>query len=42
MMTIEWTNIVLAVITMLSGWATYWFNRRKHRQDVEGLKADNR
>ena len=42
MMTMEWTSIVLAVITMLSGWATYWFDRRKHRQEVEGLKADNR
>lgn len=42
MMTIEWTSIVLAVITMLSGWATYWFDRRKHRQEVESLKADNR
>ena len=36
------TGITLAIITMLSGWATYWFDRRKHRQEVEGLKADNR
>ena len=36
------TGIILAIITMLSGWATYWFDRRKHRQEVEGLKADNR
>ena len=27
---------------MLSGWATWWLDRRKHRQEVEGLKADNR
>ena len=38
----EWTSIILAAITMLSGWATFWFDRRKHRQEVEGLKADNR
>lgn len=36
------TGIILAIITMLSGWATYWFDRKKHRQEVEGLKADNR
>ena len=42
MRTIEWTSIVLAVITMLSGWATFWFDRRKHRQEIESLKADNR
>jgi hypothetical protein len=41
-MMIEWTSIILAVITMLSGWATYWFDRRKHRLEVEGLMADNR
>ena len=40
--TIDLTAIVLALITMVSGWVTYWFDRRKHRQEVEGLKADNR
>jgi hypothetical protein len=34
--------IVLAVLTMVSGWATWWLDRRKLRQEVEGLKADNR
>lgn len=42
MMTLDYTAIVLAVLTMLSGWVTYWLDRRKHKQEVEGLKADNR
>ena len=42
MTTNDLTAIVLAVIGMVSGWATYWFDRRKHKQEVEGLKADNR
>ena len=42
MMTLDYTAIALAVLTMVSGWVTYWFDRRKHRQEVEGLKADNR
>ena len=40
--TLDYTAIVLALIGMLSGWATWWLDRRKHRQEVEGLKADNR
>jgi hypothetical protein len=40
--TIDVTAIVLALIGMVSGWVTYWFDRRKHRQEVEGLMADNR
>jgi hypothetical protein len=42
MMTLDYTAIALALIGMLSGWATWWLDRRKHRQEVEGLKADNR
>ena len=42
MMTLDYTAIVLAVLTMVSGWITYWFDRRKHRQEVNGLMADNR
>jgi hypothetical protein len=41
-LTIEWTSIILAVIGMVSGWATWWLDRRRHKQEVEGLKADNR
>ena len=39
---IDLTAIVLAVIGMVSGWATYWFDRKKHRQEIESLKADIR
>ena len=42
MMTLDYSAIVLALIGMVSGWATYWLDRRKHRQEVDGLKADNR
>lgn len=42
METFDVTAIILAVIGMVSGWVTYWLDRRKHRQEIEGLKADNR
>ena len=42
MMTLDYTSIVLAVITMVSGWVTCWLDRRRHKQEIEGLKADNR
>ena len=40
--TIEWTSVILALIGMVSGWVTWWLDRRRHKQEVEGLKADNR
>ena len=40
--TIEWTSIILALIGMVSGWVTWWLDRRRHQHEVEGLKADNR
>ena len=42
MMTLDYSAIVLAVIGMVSGWATYWFDRRRHKHEVESLRADNR
>lgn len=42
MMVIEWTSIAVALIGMVSGWMSWWLDRRRHRQEVEGLKADNR
>ena len=42
MIVIEWTSVVLAVIGMVSGWFSWWLDRRRHKQEVEGLKADNR
>ena len=42
MVQIEWTSVVLAVVGVLSGWFTWWLDRRRHRQEEEGLKADNR
>lgn len=42
MTTFDLTAIVLAMIGMVSGWVTYWLDRRRHKHEVEGLKADNR
>jgi len=41
MMTLEWTSIILGMLTMLSsfGWI---FDRRRHKHEMEGLRADNR
>lgn len=37
----DWTSIILGVITLLGG-CGWLLDRHKHRQEVEGLKADNR
>ena len=36
---IDISAIILAVIGMVSGWATYWFDRRKHKVEVKNLEA---
>lgn len=40
-MMINWTEVILGVFTLLStcGW---FVSGRKHRQEIESLKADNR
>ena len=38
---IGWTSIILAVISFLSGLG-WMLDRKKHRQEVESLRADNR
>ena len=42
METMDLTAIVLALITMVSGWVSWYLDRRKHKQEVKGLQADNR
>ena len=42
MNTIDISAIILSLITMVSGWVGFWLDRRKHRQEIESLKADNR
>jgi hypothetical protein len=42
MFTLDITAIVLAILGMVGGWINWLFDRRKHRQEVESLKADNR
>lgn len=41
MMNLDWTEIILGIMTLVGGcgWAV---NQHKYRQEVEGLKADNR
>jgi hypothetical protein len=38
---INWTELILGVMTLLGG-CGWVIDRKKHRQEVEGLKADNR
>ena len=40
--TLDVSAIMLALIGMVSGWGTFWLDRRKHQQEVESLRADNR
>ena len=42
MITLDITAIVLAILGMVGGWLNWFLDRRKHRQEVESLKADNR
>lgn len=37
----NWLNWVLAVLTLVAG-GGWLFDRKKHRQDIESLRADNR
>lgn len=37
----DWTSIILGIITLLGG-CGWLVDRRKYRQEVESLKADNR
>ena len=38
---IEWTNVILGVITLLGG-CGWVIDRKKHKQEIESLKADIR
>ena len=40
-MALDWSNIILGLLTLLGG-CGWLLDRKKHRQEVEGLKADNR
>ena len=41
MANLDWTNIILGMMTLL-GCCGWFVEGRKHKQAVEGLKADNR
>lgn len=41
MVNLDWTSIVLGILTLIGG-CGWIVDRRKHKQEVEGLKADNR
>ena len=38
---IDWSNIILGILTLLGG-CGWLIDRKKHRQEIESLKADNR
>lgn len=42
MNTIDITAIVLALVGMVSGWITWFFDRKKHKQEVESMRNDNK
>ena len=37
----EWLNWVLSVLTLVAG-GGWLFDRKRHRQEVESIRADNR
>lgn len=41
MMNLDWTEIILGIMTLVGG-CGWVVNQHKYRQEVEGLKADNR
>lgn len=41
MWNMDWTSIVLGMMTLLGG-CGWLFDRKRHKQEVESLKADNR
>lgn len=38
---IDWTSLILGLLTFLNGFG-WFFDRRRHKQEIESLKADNR
>ena len=40
-MALYWSNIILGILTLLGG-CGWLIDRKKHRQEIESLKADNR
>ena len=40
-MALDWTNIILGLLTLLGG-CGWLIDHKKHRQEIESLKADNR
>ena len=40
-MALDWSNIILGILTLLGG-CGWLIDRKKHRQEIESLKADNR
>ncbi len=40
-MALDWSNIILGLLTLLGG-CGWLIDRKKHRQEIESLKADNR
>lgn len=41
MYTLDITAIILAILGMVGGWVSFFLDRKKHKQEVESLKADN-
>lgn len=42
MIEIQWTELILAVTTIISGVVTHLINKKKYGQEIKKLEADNR
>lgn len=40
MIEINWTEIIIAVVGMMSGWVSWWLDRKKHKEEVKALKVE--
>ena len=40
MFEINWTEIIIAVVGMMSGWVSWWLDRKRHKQEVKNMAAE--
>ena len=40
MFEINWTEIIIAIVGMMSGWVSWWLDRKRHKQEVKNLAAE--
>ena len=40
MLEMNWTEIIVAGVGMMSGWVSWWLDRKKHKEEVKALKVE--